>query len=215
MAAKPGALQSPAPQPATKLAAQCIEGASCVIHNGKGKTHCNSEVSPGVCKVERCANGFSANRMTNTCTPVPSKPVDDCRSWGTTEKPCVYNQKDEGRLVCDQDSGRSKCVPKIATVAKHTAEDGGGYWGVIGMLLIGGVIGAMFYLKSHLPPQVQAYLGGVTTKTVAGAEYEMVPMQAKDDIRPEGLGSSGGLSSGTAAPKPKRPPATLDRKSVV
>lgn len=47
--------------------------------------------------------------------------------------------------------------------------------------MIGGVVGGMYYAKGHLPPQVQAYLGGVTTKSHGGSEYEMVPMSARDD----------------------------------
>jgi len=61
------------------------------------------------------------------------------------------------------------------------------------MLLIGGVVGALFYLKGHLPPPIQEYLGGVLTKTSSGVEYEMVPMAERG-----GGGGVGGVNSGSS-----------------
>ena len=74
------------------------------------------------------------------------------------------------------------------------------------MLLIGGVFGGVFYLKGHLPPEVQAYLGLGLTKTSSGVEYEMVPMQSRD----EGLGAGpreplGGETGGYSDAKAPNP----------
>lgn len=63
------------------------------------------------------------------------------------------------------------------------------------MLLIGGVFGGVFYLKGHLPPEVQAYLGlGLTKITSSGVEYEMVPMQAREETGIAAPGAGGGGS---------------------
>merc|ERR1712023_605832 len=99
-----------------------------------------------------------------------------------------------GKTLCKPNVDDSR-EPPVAQPAEGTS-----YWGLLGMLLIGGVIGGAFYMKGHLPPQVQAYLGGPLVKTMGGTEYEMVSTTERDER--DSMGSSGRTLSADPRMKP-------------
>lgn len=129
-----------------------------------------------------CDPGYEVDTENYLCR----EEKDDCRLWSTAaaQKPCTVTGTTNGvNLACDKKTGHSHCQPHPPIIDGDgpTTTESSGYWGIFGMMLIAGVVAGMFYMKSHLPPQVQAYLGGPATKSHGGSEYEMVPMQSRDE----------------------------------
>lgn len=167
------------------LESGCQQGTDCTVLHGAGKMHCSPSGS-GTCHASQCDGGFEIDTETQQCKPKSGE--DDCRYWSLKYQNEVKEQgcsgKDgKGHVVCDQESGESHCAADSPSGSGNSEAppESGGFWGFLGVLMIGGVVGGMVYMKGHLPPQVQAYLGGPATKTHGGSEYEMVPMQARDE----------------------------------
>jgi len=155
---------------------QCQQAAPCELLHGKGKIHC-SQNGEGACRAQQCDDGYQVDTETSQCTVL-------CRPLPMHSDPCDTSIGVKGSWKCDKDTGDFKCLPdvdKSSTPVSAQPSESGGFWGLLGMLMIGGVVGGMFYMKGYLPPQVQAYLGGTITKTHGGSEYEMVAMQNRDE----------------------------------
>jgi len=170
----------------------CQVGAACVALHGRGETVCDAS-GGGTCVATSCDVGYVVDTSTKTCgtssSALSSTAATAARAKDCRESPVVGDVhcdviKDgivtgQGKLICDRGSGETSCIMDAPVFGDRASVDDvqdSGSFGFLGMLFLGGVLGAMFYLKGYLPPQVQAYLGGAVSKMQGGTAYEMVSM---------------------------------------